>query len=481
MATLVSNTTSLLGLSFANTLNGSSLNLTTLLTNLQTSEQARLTPYTNKQNTLTAQSRGLSAVEAALNSLNTATTTLKNFKTISSTTVNSTNTSFGVTTDSSAVAGVYSLSVSKLAQAQAQISGGFSSASTALVTGGTSSTSSVITINQASQSKPLTVTLTDDKTSLNDIRDAINNAGGSVSATVVNNGSQSYLMLTAKDTGTKSAMSVSVSGALATPLGSFTENVAAQDAAFKLNGMDVTSQSNTVSTAISGVTLTLKSTSSSATPETLTIGSDTSSTKKAIQDWVSAYNNVLDVIKTQTNYSAPSSTEKASGSQSSSNGALMGNSTVSQIQARLQGQLTNVQTGNDSLRILADLGITQDPLNNGKLKVDSAKLDSALKTNSSAVGAFFAGDGSTTGFATQASKYLDSVLNTTNGVLKSVKDGLASSQTSVANQIQKINDSIDNNMARYQKQFAQLSSLMSKLSSQNNYLTQQFKTNSSSS
>ncbi|WP_049855054.1 flagellar filament capping protein FliD [Dickeya fangzhongdai] len=484
MATTVSSTAdyiSSVGLSLATTTSGGSLDLSGLLTKLQSAESQKLTPYTNKQTSLSAQATAYSAVEAAMKSLQSATSTLQNMKTITSTAVTSTNTSFSATTNSSAVAGSYSISVSQLAQAQSQISGGFSSASTALVSGGTSSTSSTITITQSSQSTPLKITLTDDKTSLNDIRDAINNAGGSVSASIINNGTSNYLMLTAKDTGTQSAMTISVSGSLSSSLGSFTEQVAAKDATFTLNGMSVTSQSNTVSSAISGVTLNLKSTSSSTTAETLTVSSDITNTEKAVQTWVSAYNNVLDVIKAQTNYTAPSSTEKANGSQSSSNGALVGDGTIRTVQRQLQGLLSNFQSSSGSLHIMADLGITQDPTNSGKLAVDTTKLESTLKTSASSVTQFFVGNGTTTGFATQAGKYLTQTLDSSDGLIKSAQSSIKTNQASLTKQIESIQNGIDSTMARYKTQFAQLNTLLAKLNSTSTYLTQQFNKTSSSS
>ncbi|GAB7259922.1 flagellar cap protein FliD N-terminal domain-containing protein [Dickeya ananatis] len=201
MATTVSSNSDIIssiGMNLGTSVSGSSLDLSSLLTKLQTVEEQRLTPYQNKSDSLSAQAKAYSVVEASMKSLQNATTTLQNMKSITSTAVTSTNTAFSASTDSTAVAGTYSIFVNNLAQAQSQLSGAFSSASTALVSGGTSSTSSTITISQPGQSTPLKITLTDDKTSLNDIRDAINNAGGSVSASIINNGTSNYLMLTAK-------------------------------------------------------------------------------------------------------------------------------------------------------------------------------------------------------------------------------------------------------------------------------------------
>ncbi|AJC66819.1 MULTISPECIES: flagellar filament capping protein FliD [Dickeya] len=484
MATTVSsnsNIISSIGMNLGTSVSGSALDLSSLLTKLQTVEAQKLTPYQNKSNSLSAQAKAYSAVEASMKNLQSATTALQNMKSITSTAVTSTNTAFSASTDSTAVAGTYSIFVNNLAQAQSQISGAFSSASTALVSGGTSATSSTITISQPGQATPLKITLTDDKTSLNNIRDAINNAGGSVSASIINNGTSNYLMLTAKDTGTQSAMTISVSGNLSSPLGSFTEQVAAKNASFTLNGMSVTSQSNTVTTAITGVTLNLKAASATgSSAENLSISSDVTGTQQAIQNWVTAYNSVLDTIKTQTNYTPPSAADKNSGQQSTTNGALLGDGTIRTIQRQLQNLMTNIQSGSGALHTMADLGITQDPTNSGKLLVDNTKLTNTLKASAGSVNTFFTGNGSTTGFATQAGNYLSQTLNSTNGLLKSVQDGIKTSQATVAKQIASIQDSIDSTMNRYKTQFTQLNTLLAKLSSTSTYLTQQFNKTSNS-
>ncbi|GAB7259921.1 flagellar filament capping protein FliD [Dickeya ananatis] len=276
-------------------------------------------------------------------------------------------------------------------------------------------------------------------------------------------------------------MTISVSGNLASPLGNFTEQVAAKDASFTLNGMSVTSQSNTVTTAITGVTLNLKAASATgSSAESLSISSDVTNTQQAIQNWVTAYNNVLDTISTQTNYTAPTAAEQSSGSQSASNGALVGDSTVRTIQRQLQNLMTNLQSNSGGLHTMADLGITQDPTNNGKLLVDNTKLTNTLKTSAGSVTTFFTGDGSTTGFATQAGNYLSQTLDSSDGLMQSAQAGIKTSQATVTKQLASIQDSIDATMNRYKTQFTQLNTLLAKLSSTSSYLTQQFNKTSSS-
>ncbi|WP_275429832.1 flagellin hook IN motif-containing protein, partial [Enterobacter hormaechei] len=77
----------------------------------------------------------------------------------------------------------------------------------------TAGNSRTITITQPGQKTPMTVTLTDDQTSLSGIRDAINKQNGSVTASIIKADDDSYyLSLTSKDTGLTNAMTVTVSG-----------------------------------------------------------------------------------------------------------------------------------------------------------------------------------------------------------------------------------------------------------------------------
>ncbi|GAB7215526.1 hypothetical protein OS42_21370 [Dickeya oryzae] len=128
---------------------------------------------------------------------------------------------------------------------------------------------------------------------------------------------------------------------------------------------------------------------------------------------------------------------------------------------------------------MPDLGVTQDPTN-GKLVVDNTALENTLKTNGTGVTAFFVGDGSTTGFATQAGNYLSQTLDSSDGLMKSAQASIKSNQATVTNQLSSIQDSIDATMNRYKTQFTQLNTLLSKLSSTSSYLTQQFNKTSSS-
>lgn len=449
---------------------GSGMDLSSLLTQLQTAENARLTPITSQQSSYNAKLSAFSTVKSALDKLDTATKALTKSDTvlstagsidaISTTSVKSTNKAFTATTDSKAIAGNYSVSVNVLAQAHSVISASSASATDALSGGGT------LKISQGNGEK-IEVAITAGETSLTDVRDAINKKEGGVSASIIKaNDNSYYLMLTAKDTGTNSSITVTDGS---NTLGSFEEKVAAQNAMLSVNGIDIERQSNTIDDALEGVTLTLQSTTDTAKPETLEVSQDITGMKDTIKAWVDAYNAVLDTIDSQTKYTAVDAGED----QSSSNGALLGDSTVRGIQTQLKRQLTNLQSESGDINIMADLGITQN-YKTGKLEISNSTLEKALKEEPASVKAFFAGDGKDTGFATQTRTYLKTVLDSTDGVIKTTQDGINSTLKKLEKQYTQVSDNIDATIARYQTQFTQLDKIVSQMNSTASYLTSQF-------
>lgn len=463
---------------------GSNLKLSDLYDQLQTAEETKLTTITNQQTTYEAQLSAYGKLQSALTSLQTAAAKLAKADTWSSTTVSSTNTAFSATTNSSAGVGDFKVNVKQMAKGQVLTSNSIASNTTQL--GGTTADNTrTITISQPGTTTPLTVKLADGDTSLNGIAKAINGANGNVTASVVKAADGDYrLMLSSKTTGTDSDMTVSVTGddTLNAVIGTSALNVQtkSQNAIVSVNDIEITRQSNTISDALPGVTFTLKS--QSTADETLTVARATDDNKKAITDWVTAYNSLQSTIATLTKYVAPA---EGSSTQSSSNGALLGDSTIRGVQSDLRSLLTNVQSG--SYAIMAQLGITQDPTkgsdgSTGNLKIDDTKLTKALTENPDGVQAYFLGDGKTTGFATQMNNKLTDMLSTTTGkegVIQNAKDGINSTLKTLSKRYDAMEASIEATMARYKTQFTQLDTLINKLNNTSSYLTSQFSSSSS--
>src|SRR3546814_248626 len=161
--------------------------------------------------------------------------------------------------------------------------------------------------------------------------------------------------------------------------GAFTET-AAKNAAISINGIAIESQSNTIEDAIEGVTLTLLKETETAKPQTLSVTRDDSVTSKAVNTFVTAYNNLQGIIKTLTSYNVDNQTGST----------LTGDSLARKVQNQIRDAL-NVAGSGDAISTLSQMGITTDPTT-GNLKVDNDKLAAALKDNMADVEKLFSGE-----------------------------------------------------------------------------------------
>ncbi len=454
---------------------GSNLDLTTLYNQLESAEQTKLTTITSQQSTYNAQLSAYGKLQSALTNLQTATANLGKVATWNSTSVTSSNTAFTATSTSDATVGNYNVNVIQVAKAQVLTSGSFTD-STSQLGGTTADGTRKLTITQPGTTTPLEVTLSDSDTSLTGIAKAINQANGGVTATVVKAADNDYrLMLSSKSTGTNYDMTVtSDDPTLQQALGLSVQS-ASQNAKVKVNDITIERSSNTISDALPGLTLTLKSPSTA--DESLNVTRTTDANNKAITDWANAYNSLQSTIASVTKYV----TVDAGTDQSNNNGALVGDGNVRSIQSQLRGLLTNVQSG--TYGIAAQLGITQDPLtgsdgSTGNLKIDATKLTKALSDNPQAVQQYFIGDGKTTGLATVMNNTLTKMLDTStssSGVIKNATDGINTTLKTLSQRYDQMSDTIDSTMARYKAQFTSLDTLISQLNNTASYLTQQFK------
>ncbi len=163
--------------------------------------------------------------------------------------------------------------------------------------------------------------------------------------------------------------------------------LAAQNAAFTIDGMTFSNASNTVTTVIPGVTLTLLK-ANETTPETSTINlsQDNTAVKTKIKDFMITYNNLVDFVK------ANSAFDK----ENFDSGLLFGDATVQSVESALSQTMFNTVQGlATSYSNMGQLGFTFDT--DSKLKLDESILDTVLNSNPEAVGNVFrtTGAGST--------------------------------------------------------------------------------------
>ena len=195
----------------------------------------------------------------------------------------------------------------------------------------------------------------------------------------------------------------------------------------------------------------------------------------ALSTFVDAYNTLLDQFNSLTKYTA---VDVGATAQDTSNGALVGDSTLRTIQTQLKGLLTNAASSS-SYKTLSQIGISSDPTT-GALKLDSAVLKTALDKDPDGIKEMMIGDGKTTGITTKIATNLTGWLSST-GIIQAAKDGVSKTLNNLTDQYNKMSTRIDNLIARYKAQFTQLDVTMSSLNSTSSYLTQQFDNMTSSS
>lgn len=454
---------------------GSNLPLDTLLTNLTTAEKGRLKPITQQQSSFTARLTAFGTLKSALEKFQTANTALNDANLFKSTTAVSNSTDLTVSTTAGAAAGIYKINVTQIAQAQ-------SLRTTTTVTDskaaqGDDSAERTLIIKQDGKEKPLEIKLTKDQTSLVEMRDAINNANGGVSASIVKLKDDDYqLVLTSSETGVANKMSISVSGdeklnqfiSFNNPdvVGNNVEQIVeAKDAELNVNGIDIVRSSNTVTDAPQGITLNL---TKEVKDVTVTVTKSNDKATTAIKTWVDAYNSLVDTIGTLTKYT---SVDPGADEQSTSNGALLGDSTVRTIQTGIRGQFS-ASANDGKFQTLSQMGITQDGTT-GKLKIDDDKLKKALTDNTVDVQQLLVGDGKETGITTKVASLVKGYL-ADDGIIDSAQDSINTTLKKLTKQYLSVSASIDDTIARYQAQFTQLDTMMSKLNNTSSYLSQQF-------
>ncbi|NBD01006.1 flagellar filament capping protein FliD [Atlantibacter hermannii] len=459
---------------------GANLPLDTLLANLTTAEKARLTPITQQQSANTARLTAYGTLKSALEKFQTTNTTLNNADLFKSTTSKSSSTDLTVSTTAGAAPGKYTVNVTQLAQAQSlTTSTKISSSKEAL--GDADVTERTIVINQKSREKPLEIKLSSEQTTLEGIRDAINDADGGVSASIVKVDDENYqLVLTSTTTGIDNKMTISVkddpklSGVISYDgtSGGMEQLVEAKNAQLTVNNIDIERATNTITDAPQGVTLNLTKEVSNVT---VTVEKSNDQSKAAIKGWVDAYNSLIDTFNSLTKYTA---VDAGADAQSASNGALLGDTVVRSIQTGLRGMFTQGDA-NSSYKTLNEIGITSDGAT-GKLKIDDTKLTKALNENSSATRLLLVGDGKETGITTKMASTIKDYL-ADDGIIDSAQDSINATLKKLTKQYLATSDSIDATVARYKAQFTQLDTMMSKLNSTSTYLSQQFTAMSNSS
>jgi flagellar hook-associated protein 2 len=424
---------------------------------------------TKQTGTAGATSTGLSKLSSAISSFQSSLSSLTGLgKSVLAQTATLSDTTIGSTTaKAGAPSGSYSLFVQQLATSS-QVSynnladgvtpGGSLTVKLADETAGTTTSTFAVDLSAGSAD-----TDKDGVLSIREVAAAINRSSGNnglVSAGVVTIGTESRLVLTSKNTGVANTVSLDPSAVtdptLKTSLGVRSTVTTAQDAIVKLGGQvsgTVIKQASNTFTNIDGVSMTFtRAQAASENDITLKVAGDSGGTIANVQSFVDAYNKLKSAIDSMVDAGDPSKDQAA--------GAFAHDAGIKALQSRLVSLVRS--TGTSSL---ASYGVvaTRD----GTLSLDSARLTRQLNANPNGLDELIgsASSSAPTGIAGSLNTYLNLWSNSATGQLKQRTEAVTKLQSTLTQRQTDLDAQFDAAYTRYLKQFTELQTLQSTMTS----------------
>jgi flagellar hook-associated protein 2 len=309
-----------------------------------------------------------------------------------------------------------------------------------------------------------TIAVADTATTPAGIVAAINSASLGIKAQLINTGNIAtpYRIMVTGASGVSNAFSLTSlkaeeGGGEVTGISFGKKLQSSQDATFNVDGMDMTSSKNTVTDAIAGATLSFNSITTAGVPANLVFSRDTSSISTKLNALVTAYNDANTMLGV---VSDPKSTVETFGA------TLVGNSMVGSVRNQMRQLITgNSTTPAGGLTALRDIGFNLDQ--KGVLSLDKTKLASALNNSFDNVVTLVTGNRENqskfsvlpSGVAGEAVKKLSALLDTT-APLTTQSTNLTTKISEYKKQLSKLDIRMTDLLARYNKQFATMESMV---------------------
>lgn len=382
---------------------GSGIDINGLLQQIIAAERA---PTENRLNFQEAKTQAeISAFGILKSSISSFQSSLSSLKTPSGFSVNTVSVGdkslLTASASSVATAGSYSVEVESLAQSHSLATVAFDSLDTVIGSGTLtfdfgktvydSGTDTYTSFTTDPDSSSKSIEITNSNNTVEGLRDAINDADMGVTATVVDDGVGFKLLITSDESGLNNSLEITVDeggGAADTDTVGLSqlafnsaatnaeETLAASDAVVKINGLQVTRENNTVTSAIHGVTLNLKS-ADIGNPTQVTISRDNSNAESNIGNFVNKYNELVSAIGSLTKF----------GGDDAQSGLLLGDTTTRNILSQVRRVVGEVIPNSSTFNTLSSIGITTQ--RDGTLELDSTKLNSALTSDFDTVSKLF--------------------------------------------------------------------------------------------
>ena len=304
---------------------------------------------------------------------------------------------------------------------------------------------------------------------MQDVADAITDTVTNMTASVVNDGTNNYLVIDGS-TASQGISAVTTNFSFSnsetvttTSAGFFTSNEG-QDARLTVDGLaNIYSSSNVVDEVLPGVTLTVKEVNTTAV--SVTVADDADALTETLDSFTSAYNDVIDYINTNR--------------ETVFSGSTLARSVISQMRSVLNSS-THKDDGtgavNTPYSILAELGLRTDQ-STGKISFNSSTLSDALANNFTAITNIFTntqtdvGTGNNAGVAYRFEDLIDEMTSSTTGSITGKDDGLQARLDSLATSIDRENRRLEQVRARLSKQFTNLEVMVNSMNASGSALT----------
>ncbi|RXJ98579.1 flagellar hook protein FliD [Arcobacter sp. CECT 8986] len=276
----------------------------------------------------------------------------------------------------------------------------------------------------------------------------INNLDG-VSASVEQVGSDSFrLIIRSEETGTDNALSIT--GAASSALGYTTDNTTINEANHTLSAKNMQATVDGVAYDSSSNTITvaggLKITATTIGESSLSVSDDTNSIIDGINNFVDKYNEFMNMVNDElTDANTPISNK-------------------SSLRSLVDG-VKNIVLGTfgDDQNSLFKYGFEMDT-NTFDLKVDTAKLQESLENNFDEVYDLFIGKAESKGLGTQLVEYMNDQTRT-DGILDTYDDYLTNRKDTLTKEKDDAIEDLDSKYSTMSQQFAEYTSIITKMQS----------------
>ncbi|MFL9675903.1 flagellar filament capping protein FliD [Pseudomonas marginalis] len=422
-------------------------------------KQAQINTQSQKA---TTQLSSIGKIQAALDAFRGALTSMGTDNSFSGLTGTSSDEKVAtMTANQGAANGSFSLIVNQLATPSKLSTKTYAGGPSTVVNAGTTATT--LTITQAGKNFDLSVPA---GATLQQVRESINSTFGTagLSANILTDSTGSRLILTSSNGGVGSDLTMSGNSGIDT---GYTVVSPPQNAKYTIDGIAAESKSNSITDAVSGVSIKLLSVSPTVTANdtapdpkrtAMTISVTTSATalKSGVKGFVDTYNALLKAMNAETKI-----TKDAAGNSIAA--TLTGDSTMRTLQSAIRNEFNSL-SGNGTLKSLAQFGVTTDQ-DTGALSIDAKQWDKAVLTNAADINSIFSGK---TGLLARLTAATDAYAKPTTGILATRTTSLAASLTDLTKQQTSLDERLTTMQDALTRKYTAMDTLVAQLRQQSN-------------